>query len=196
MFMRIAVFGGSFNPIHVGHVNIIRGFEKELNPDKMIIIPSNIAPHKDTASTVSGEHRVKMCELALKEAGVDAIVSRMEIDRGDVSYTINTLKELKDLYPNSELCFLMGEDMFLSLKKWYKVEDIFSLATICCAKRSENNDKIKSYEKELKESFLQFKCIIADIPYIEVSSTEIRQGDFSRVPKVVFEYIKANNLYL
>ncbi len=193
--MKIGIFGGSFNPIHNGHINILNGFKEVVGFDKLFVIPSNISPHKRLAS-MNNEDRIKMCELALAENKVGAEVSTIEIDRGEVSYTVDTLYDLKEIYQNDELYFIMGEDMFLTVDRWMRADEIFKLCTICCAKRSHDGDtRLRDFGESLKAKHKDFKYLIHEIDYVEVSSTEIRNGKLDGIPNSVLEYIKNNNIY-
>lgn len=195
--MKIGIYGGAFNPPHLGHTNILKGFYDSINLDKLIVIPTNVSPHKLGDMSVSNSDRIKMCKLAIKDENINALVSNIEMKRDGKSYTVDTLKELKQIYQNDEIYFLMGEDMFLSLEKWYKTSKILEICTICAVKRSENGTKtLENHAKKLKEIFENFSYIILDIPYIEVSSTDIRNGNFKNLSKSVADYIIKQKLYL
>lgn len=195
--MKIGIYGGAFNPPHLGHMNILKGFYSQLKLDKLIVIPTNVSPHKVNTVLADNKDRLEMCKLAISEACIKAEVSDIEMKRGDKSYTVDTLKELKLLYPNDEFYFLMGEDMFLTVDKWYKPAQIFSMATICAVKRSESGTKkLDDYALKLKTDFDMLKYKIIDLPYVKASSTEIRNGDFKSLPKSVANYIQEKNLYM
>lgn len=167
-----------------------------------MLIPTGIPPHKAAPSLASADDRIAMCKLAANEIPYLPIeVSRIETDSIGKSYTALTLEKLHGLYPADELCFLMGEDMFLTLDKWYKPEVICSLATLCASPRSDSGfSKLKAKQKELEEKF-HARCIVEDIPYFAVSSTQIRElatcdKSLSRlVPPAVEEYINSHGLY-
>ncbi len=192
---KIGIYGGSFNPIHIGHINIIKGFYDELKLDKIIVIPSAVSPHKSNEELESGVHRLNMCKIALSKFPF-CEVSEIEFNRNGKSYTIDTLKELKRIYPSDDFCLLMGEDMFMTIDRWYQSEAIFEIAEICCAPRSLNS-KAKLVEKalELKENYNSFRSSICDINYVEASSTDARNGVVTALTDEVKEYIKSNSLY-
>lgn len=193
--MRIGVFGGTFNPIHLGHTNLIQGFYENLSLDKVIIIPTNVPPHKNPDFLVDAQHRINMCKLALNEL-VYCEVSDIEIRRTGKSYTVDTLNELKSIFPNSELFLLMGEDMFLTVEKWKSSTDIFKLATICATPRTKDNIlELEKHSKCLKSKYNFLKSKIINIPLVVVSSTEIRNGNTNLLDKKVLDYSKKNNLY-
>ena len=115
--MKIGMFGGSFNPIHNGHIELAKAMYKELKLDKLLIMPSYIPPHKFVDSAAFPDQRFEMCCLAAKD--IDGFeVSNIEIKRQGASYTYLTLKELKAIYPEDELYLLMGADMFMTLQDW------------------------------------------------------------------------------
>lgn len=193
--MRIGIYGGTFNPIHNGHVNILKGFHNKLNLDKIIIIPTANPPHKKSPNLATAKHRIKMCELALTDLCYCEI-SDMEIKRQGKSYTIDTLIELKKSYDDDEIFLLMGEDMFLTIDKWLRFQEIFNLCTICTAPRSVDNfKKIEKFAKFIKKDYNNFCYKIIDVEYLKASSTEIRNGDYNTLDNCVLDYIKENNLY-
>lgn len=196
---KIGIYGGTFNPIHNGHIHLIAEFYKRLNLDKIIVIPTNVPPHKISNDLADGSVRMEMCKIALSELNINWQVSDIEMHRNKKSYTADTLTELKIQYPEDSLYFIMGEDMFLSLDKWYKPQVIFSKAVMCASPRSENGyNSMVEYGKSMSNKFKDFKCIIEDIEYIPVSSTEIRGSTAElkkSVPQGVAEYIINNNIY-
>lgn len=197
--MKIGIYGGTFNPIHNGHIYILKEFAKRLNFDKIIVIPTAIPPHKIAKNLVSSEHRYNMCSVALQDELFNFEVSKIEIQRMSKSYSVDTLRELKEIYPNDELFFIMGEDMFLTINHWYKPEEIFKMATICASQRSlDGYNKMIEHGNELRKTQKDFKFIVENIPYMEVSSTEIRENLNKMkelVPKNVVNYILENKLY-
>lgn len=191
--MKIGVFGGTFNPPHNGHVRLAKAAADELKLDKLLVIPSCIPPHKIAAKLADGQERLEMCRLAF---GCDPRfeVSPMELERGSRSYTVETLRELKALYPDSELYFIVGSDMLESFDKWYLWQEILSLSVLCAASREEGYNPDLSRFGKLAE---RIKIITLDP--LEVSSTQIRNtaGEVSPElldPKVA-AYIREHGLY-
>ena len=190
--MKIGLFGGTFNPVHNGHVNLVKNFKEELSLDKVLVIPTGVPPHKQAECLVSGEDRLSMCRLAFEGL---AEVSDVEIARGGRSYTVETLEELKRIYKNDDLYFLVGSDMLLSFKRWYRWEDILSMCTLCATDRDN--------EKTCMDADAEFfsKIIFCDFPKTVVSSSEVREklalrGDVSHlVPEEVEKYIREKGLY-
>lgn len=191
--MKIGVFGGTFNPPHNGHVRLAKAAADELKLDKLLVIPSCIPPHKIAAKLADGQERLEMCRLAF---GCDPRfeVSPMELERGSRSYTVETLRELKALYPDSELYFIVGSDMLESFDKWYLWQEILSLSVLCAASREEGYSSDLSRFGKLAE---RIKIITLDP--LEVSSTQIRNSAGEVSPELldpkVAAYIREHGLY-
>lgn len=197
--MRIGVYGGTFNPIHLGHVHILREFIKRLGLQKVLLIPDGTPPHKEANDLAPPEDRVQMCRLAAKGLGV-VEVSRMELERPGKSFTSDTLTELHELYPGDELYFLMGEDMFLTVDRWHDAPTIFRLAVLCASPRSrEGYQRLLEKERELTK--MGARCRVEDIPFLDASSTRVRElaiagEDISGlVPSEVAGYIEDKKIY-
>lgn len=190
--MKIGLFGGTFNPVHTGHVKLVENFKEKLGLDKVLVIPTAQPPHKEAKELVSAEDRINMCKMAF---GSLAEVSDIEISRGGKSYTVLTLEELKKIYKDDELYFLVGSDMLLSFKRWYRWEDILSMCTLCATDRN-NEESCKETDPDFFE-----KIIFCDFEKTVVSSSEVREK-FERkedvahlIPKKVLNYIKEKGLY-
>lgn len=191
--MKIGVFGGTFNPPHNGHVRLAKAAADELKLNKLLVIPSCIPPHKIAAKLADGQERLEMCRLAF---GCDPRfeVSPIELERGSRSYTVETLRELKALYPDSELYFIVGSDMLESFDKWYLWQEILSLSVLCAASREEGYSPDLSRFGKLAE---RIKIITLDP--LEVSSTQIRNSAGEVSPELldpkVAAYIREHGLY-
>ncbi|MBP0959791.1 MAG: nicotinate (nicotinamide) nucleotide adenylyltransferase [Oscillospiraceae bacterium] len=197
--MKICFFGGTFNPVHNGHVRLLENTKEYFDFDKIIVIPTNIPPHKEVVFSVSDDDRLNMCKLAFD---CIAEVSDYEIVENTVSYTINTMYHFKEIYPNDEFYFLMGSDMLFMFEKWKNYKELISLISIIVASRED--DEFLAIEKkklELEEDGAKIYIVKAD-PYI-ISSSEIRnkiksgEKDFScYLPERVVKYILDKKLYL
>lgn len=195
---KIGVFGGTFNPIHNGHIRIAKEIKRLAELDDVLFIPTNCPPHKEVMEDVGAEHRMKMCKLVCEELGDGFEACDIELRRGKISYTFDTLTELKAQYPEDELYLIIGSDMLASFTKWREWERILSLAGICAAGRI-SGEKLESAADVLRRA--GGKVLIFDIDPIEVSSTEIRKKAArgvdikSDVPQKVYDYIKKEKLY-
>ena len=198
---RIGIYGGTFAPIHNGHVNAAKAFMDQMQLHYLFVIPTCISPDKVRDCGDDAHHRMKMCELAFEgEQGV--IISDMEIERGGISYTVDTIRSLAR--EDRRLFMLVGTDMALKLDQWNGADEIFRLCYPTYVRRE--SDKllekqiIEKNSKYLKEYGKICRRIMT--PEIELSSTEIRRmvkegRDISHlVPAKVAEYIKENKLYL
>lgn len=200
MTEKIAIYGGTFNPPHIAHVRACEAFYNAVKPDRLLVIPDFLPPHKEVSGNVTSEDRLAMTALAF-ESMPYAQVSDMEIRRGGRSYTAITLSELKR--EDNELYFLCGTDMFLSLESWYHPEIIFSLATICYVRRendSDNEEKLIALEEHYKKKF-NAKIRAIPLSVTELSSSEIRekiQKDLpvnDLIPDNVNNYIQKRGIY-
>ncbi len=198
---RIGIYGGTFSPVHNGHVAAAKAFMEQMWLDVLFVIPAGIPPHKQVDQQVSAIDRYRMCELAFGDMeGV--IVSDLELRRDGKSYTVDTLRELTA--PDTRLFLLMGTDMLLSLDEWREPEEIFRLSYPVYIRREKDAvldglivKKIAEYQKNYGKVV---RRIVADP--IEISSTDIRRAlkegqDISGlVPQKVADYILANKLYV
>jgi len=187
--MRIGILGGTFNPIHNGHLAIAEEAIKQLEFEKIIFIPAYIPPHKSSKDLVDVEDRLKMLELALE--GKEFEISTFEIEKGGPSYSIETIEFLRGEYPeDTELLFLIGEDALVGLNTWKDIDKIFGLCGFVVFNRP-------GYE----EAKARPEILRLDIEGLDISSSQIRQRIKDQqpikglLPDAVEEYIVTNNLY-
>lgn len=200
--MRTAIFGGSFNPVHNGHVNLVRETAEKAGLDRVIVMPTFISPFKKDSDVfvADGADRLEMCRLAFEDMPFVS-VSDYELSRRKVSYTVDTLRHYKAELPDDELYFIMGSDMLLSLKRWNSFEEIMRLCTIIAASREKNESDIEKLRGEAADLSKYGKVIVINISAFEVSSTEIREKIMKNqdiscyVPENVVKYILDTNLY-
>ena len=197
--MRIALYGGSFNPVHNEHVNIVKAALSTLKLDKLIVVPTYITPAKDYAQIAPAENRLECCRIAFGDCPFVEI-SDYEIKKEGVSYTYLTCRHFKDLYPKDELYFLLGGDALASFADWKNPEKILECVTLAACARE--NDAALDCEIERTEN--AFSCKIIKVGYVgkSVSSTKIRalaslgENIESLVPQNVAEFLKSKQLYL
>ena len=199
--LRVGIFGGTFAPVHNGHVIAAKAFMEQMKLDYLYIIPACLPPHKQISPSDDPKHRLRMCELAF--ADVDGVVvSDLEIVRGGKSYTYDTLKELSR--PDTRLFFMCGTDMVLSFDTWYRFEDIFKLCYPVYVRRENDpiiTNRIVTKITEYYQKYgVMFRKILTEP--IEISSTAVRKAVFegrdisSFVPPLVESYIKTHGLYI
>ncbi len=196
---KIGIFGGAFNPIHNGHINMVKQAFKDLKLQKMLIIPTCKSPHKATG-LLPFEDRAEMCRLAFREeieAGKFEI-SDIEQKMGGTSYTIFTVRELKKHYPADTVFYLLiGGDMLFYFDKWYRYEALLGECKVVAAAR-ENNEYINMCEYATEMGRVK----VLNLDVLPLSSSEIREklskGEdiAGLVPDEVNAYIKENKLYV
>lgn len=202
--MRRAVFGGSFDPPHNGHVNLVKQIcgSGSVSLDEIIIMPARISPFKQNPARkpADGRQRYEMCRLAFADMPC-VRVSDYEISLPEVSYTVNTLRHLRELYEGDELFFIMGSDMLMSFEKWYRYEEILSLCTVIAASRESGQSDIAALKKQAEKLEKYGRIIVVPTDVYVMSSTEIYEKiknniDIScYVPKNVVKYISEHELY-
>lgn len=196
---KIGVFGGTFNPVHTGHVRLCRQCMKSLQLDSMLVIPAKIPPHKNASGLAPEKDRIAMLNRAF--AGLPVTVSDMECRLPGKSYTVRTLRLLKERRPNDDFYLLIGSDMLYTFEQWREYETILSLAHVVAGARQED-EYLALCEKKASFGALADRITILRIDVTEVSSTEIRarlaageRPDESQLPKEVLAYIMEKGLY-
>ncbi len=198
--IRIGIYGGTFAPVHNGHLAAAKAFIEQMQLDILYVIPAAIPPHKQIDEADDPKHRYRMCELAFFDEE-KVLVSDMEIKRGGRSYTVDTLRELSG--PDRRLFLLVGTDMMLTLDTWRESEEIFKLCYPIYARRekdpiiearivAKNNEYLAKHGKIVRRLMLDT---------VELASTDIRalvsagQPFEHLVPPSVADYIKKHGLY-
>lgn len=179
-FMRIGVYGGTFDPIHNGHITIAKAVKQELRLDTVKFIVAADPPHKSDASRTPAELRFLMAKSVLKKHH-GLFASDIEIKRGGVSYTVDTLEEIKRIEPNAQIFFIMGADMLASFESWYRPERIAELADIAVVQRSGQEADLQAL-KVLIQSKYACKVRICSCCGPEISSTDIRSRVYNAKP--------------
>ncbi len=197
---KIGIFGGSFNPPHMGHLLAVREFQEKLGLDLVLLIPAAAPPHKKlTANSPSAQCRLEMTELAARELS-DARVLDLELRREGASFTADTVEALRRVYPHDELFLLMGTDMFLSFHSWYMPERITREATLAVAHRdADDAQALQKCARALQES-CDAKTVFVENRYLPYSSTSARAlaaFDCAEgyLPAPVLRYLRENRLY-
>lgn len=204
--MRIGVYGGTFNPPHLGHLVAARAVFEMLKLDKLLLIPDRIPPHKPMpAGSPTAWQRLEMTRLAGEQLDLGDRVETMELElqRSGKSYTADTLRAIRALYPKSELWLLMGTDMFLTLQAWHQPEEILSLAGIAAFGRTEaDTEELFAPQREyLYHTYPEARLFTLTVPgVIDISSTDLRErlragAGGELLPPAVYGYILRNKLY-
>lgn len=186
---RIGILGGTFNPVHVGHVMMARGALGALGLDHILWIPAKVPPLKPVAGEVLPEDRCRMVELAI--AGVPAFrLSRLELEREGPSYTVETLRQLRREQPETAWTFILGSDLLPELPAWRAIDEAVTLAEFVVVPRP--SVPIGTLPPPLRR---------LDVPTVDISSTDIRQRVWAGqpiaglVPDAVAQYLTAHHLY-
>ena len=218
--MRIAVFGGSFNPLHNGHAMLADTIIKELHYDKVLFVPTFIPPHKIVNESIAAEHRLGMIKAFCHSVPDNVFVAEdCEIRRGGVSYTFDTLTFLAEKYKNlldGKLSFIMGDEVAAEFHKWKNPDGIAQIADFIITHRYPDagvlesklvkNIPGKDYAGDFKARFDEKKfgypCLYLKEPMLPVSSTQIRGRILENrsfkylIPPAVYDYIKEHKLYI
>jgi nicotinate-nucleotide adenylyltransferase len=200
--MRLGIFGGSFDPVHYGHLRLATECRAQARLDEVWLMPAAVQPHKPDGPQASGSDRLRMLELAVADVpGLS--VSRIEIDRGRVSYTVDTLREIRAAHPRAELFLPMGADTLRDLPNWREPAEICRLATPLVVHRAGEPPPDFGVLAPLMpaERLQDIRAQAVEMPAVDVSSTEIRErvmrGDSIErmTPRAVAGYIALRNLY-
>ena len=197
---RIGIYGGTFNPPHLGHVRAVQYALRTLALDKMLVIPTHISPHKQMPeNSPSPEQRLAMLQMCF--GGEEKVtVSSLELDRGGTSYTYETVAQIKKEHPDSELVLFMGTDMFFSFLTWKNPEEILKNTSLAVFYRGQRGEKEEiAHQKEILED-MGATIYLVDNPVTVVSSTDLRRmlifscAD-TLLPAGQDRYIAENKLY-
>lgn len=191
---RIGIMGGAFDPIHIGHLLAAEAAREQYELDEVWFMPSHTPPHKHEAG-VSGQQRLEMV-IAATGDHPDFKPLDIELQRGGVSYTVDTIRELRQLYPDLALYFIIGADMVNYLPKWEGIEELTEMVHFIGLQRPGS-----FLELDALPSFIQQAVSLAEMPLVDISSSLIRSrlaaGKSVRylVPDAVTEYITRSGLY-
>lgn len=197
---KVGIMGGTFDPIHTGHLILAENAYEKFELDKVLVMPSGQPPHKTDKTITNAAHRSTMIKLAISD-NPHLEYSGYELERDGYIYTAETLTGLKEEYPATEFYFIVGADSLFSIEKWKDPELIFQNSVILAAKRDEVDDI--DLEKQMDNLSQKYQARIEklDVPYIGISSSMIRFRVSNRetikyfVHSEVEKYIYKNNLY-
>lgn len=200
MELKTGVFGGTFDPVHIGHLAVAERVHSDLGLNRVIFVPTNISPFKLGQLTSSGEHRLSMLSFAIQD-NPHFEASDIELRRGGTSYTVDTMEILKGLYPDDEFYFIMGMDSFLELNGWKGVDRLIELSQLVVVTRpgyelSSEQSKLLALPPEVWQRTRFLEVLGLDIAATEIRD-RIKRGQSVRyllVPEVV-TYIHENGIY-
>jgi nicotinate-nucleotide adenylyltransferase len=200
--MRLGLFGGSFDPVHYGHLLLAECCRETLRLDEVWLMPAAVPPHKRERVLAPAKHRLQMLELAL--AGHEQILaSSLEIDRGGVSYTVQTLATIREAKPQAETYLLMGADSLRDLPTWREPARICELSIPAVVRRGGASEPDFGILAELvsPQRLALIRAAQVEMPLVELSSTDLRQRAAAgqslrfRTPRAVEKYIETHKLY-
>jgi nicotinate-nucleotide adenylyltransferase len=204
--MRIGVFGGSFDPVHIGHLIAAECCREQAGLDRVIFMPAAVPPHKQDRRLTAAEDRVQMLRLAV--GGHDAFeISTLEVDRGGVSFTVDTLSHLREAHPVDELVLLLGPDAFADFPSWREPARILELATPLVMVRDAIDDMTRITGDEMiavlfgRERLTATVAATVRLPAIGIRASDLRVAVAAgrsirfRTPRAVEAYIVARRLY-
>jgi len=199
--LKLGIMGGTFDPIHIGHLIVAEMARQQFTLDYVVFIPAGIPPHKTSKDLTQSKDRFEMVRLAISNNPFFD-VSKCEIDKDKVAYTVDTLSELKFTYPKStEFYYIIGMDSLFELRGWKNPTKLFTLCNIVVYGRPGFEEERTSEETRLLRAHFNADIEFVKGPRIDISSTLIREMIMSNmsvkyiVPEAVEEYIRKNCLY-
>ncbi len=195
---QIGIMGGTFDPVHNGHIAIAQSVAEQLGLNRVLFIPTGNPNFKQDAHVTPAADRVRMVELAIEGHPLFEL-DRCEVDRPGVTYTADTLEELAGRFAGAQLFFIMGTDSALTLQHWKRAQDVARLCTVVVAQRPGQSAQL--LRETLASCPIAFDVRYLDVPQIDVSSTQVRERVFrglpidAMVPDEVAAYIRENGLY-
>lgn len=196
--MRIGIFGGTFDPVHTGHLAIAEQARESFQLDYVLFVPAGDPPHKDQEITTA-RHRVRMLELAIADNPY-FLLSQMEIEKGDISYSYESMLLWKEAFPTDELFFLIGSDSLMSIESWYRYEDFLEMTHLIVHYRNEEPTEFFAMVDKLRKRGYEIEVL--NRYAFDISSTAIREDIYHNrsikyiVPEDVIRYLHLNNLYV
>jgi len=197
--MRIGVYGGTFNPPHIGHLILAEEVRERLSLDKVLWVLTPVPPHKPSLGIIDAAFRCRMVQLTIA-GNPDFSLSTVEINREPPHYAVDTMKLLKESYPEDTLVYLMGKDSLRDLPSWHHPEEFVKLCDyIAVMERAEVSVSMDDLEKKI--TGIRERTVLVDTPLIAVSSSMIRERIASGrtvrylLPERVYKLIRENRFY-
>ena len=186
---QVGILGGNFNPVHNAHLIVADQVRQQLNLDEVLLMPEFLPPHVDKKETIDEFHRLNMLKMAI--AGIEGLgIETIELERGGISYTYDTMKLLKEKHPDTDYFFIIGGDMVDYLPKWYKIDELVQMI------------QFVGVQRPRYKAGTSYPIIWVDVPLMDISSSMVR--DFIKqgrtpnflLPNEVLDYIEEKGLYL
>lgn len=200
--LKIGICGGTFDPIHLGHLAVAELVRSEYNLDKVLFIPSGMPPHKNLDNVTAPIHRLNMVKCAVSSNPFFEAVA-LEVERSGYTYTIDTLKELRGLYPEgTEFYYIIGADVVMDLLSWKNAPEVFKLTNFIAVMRPGFSNEAFNERLVFLRSKYEMNISSYQIPLLDISSTFVRDRIKEKksvkyiVDRDVEEYIIENHLYL
>jgi nicotinate-nucleotide adenylyltransferase len=189
-----AIFGGTFNPFHIGHYEMLKVLQNDNNVEEIWIMPDKIPPHKTCDFLASDKDRIEMCEIVANDFS-KAKLCLVEFEREGKSYTYDTVKYLFEKYPQKEFSFVLGGDMLVSFEKWYRFDELMKMLPFIAFKRTDTNN-IEFLNCAEKFERMGMNITVKEDLIPNVSSTDFRKSNLKELlPEKVYGFIKERGIY-
>lgn len=198
---RLGIMGGTFNPIHQGHIILAQESYRQFRLDRILVIPNRLPAYKDTDELLNAKQRSEMIRLAIQPFSYMEFLD-IELRRTGPTYTIDTLRELKQMYPEDKLFFILGGDSLLTFHEWRSYAEILKLAVILCAVRKNAEfEALQMVREQLRARVPEAEICFLDTDLLDISSTKIREEFYTDpsladwLPEGVDSFIRDHHLY-
>ncbi|MGI6279886.1 MAG: nicotinate (nicotinamide) nucleotide adenylyltransferase [Acutalibacteraceae bacterium] len=194
--MLTAIFGGTFNPFHIGHYEILKALNKDSQIEKILLMPDRLPPHKSCEFLADDRTRIEMCRIAAKDFS-KCELCLIEFEREGKSYTYDTVKQLKKRYPDTEFAFVMGGDMLIFFDKWHNYMELMTELSFIVFRRADI-DETEFLNSINRYANMGMKIILKNEVIPAVSSTELRRSFSSAkslIPPEIYDYLKKRGVY-
>ena len=194
--LKTALLGGTFNPFHIGHYEMLKALQNNDGIDSIFLMPDNIPPHKTCDFMADDETRIEMCRIAAEDFK-KAKICLIEFERDGKSYSYDTVLELKAKYPDRDFVFVMGGDMLVYFDKWFKYEELMKEVSFIAFRRSDTDNKLfDNCVEKFRNMGMDIEISEKIIP--DVSSTYIRNNFKSSkdlIPNKIYNYLESKGVY-
>ena len=194
--MFTAIFGGTFNPLHNGHYEMLKALNQDDRIEKILLMPDRIPPHKSADALIDDKTRIEMCRIAAEDFE-KCELSLIEFERKGKSYTYDTVKRLQKKFPDTEFAFVCGGDMLIYFDKWWRYEELMKMLPFIVFRRTDTNEESFNASIE-KFRNMGMNIILKDEKIPVVSSTEIRNNFLlgeKLIPEKIYSFLLERGVY-